>query len=91
MRPMFHFTERRIEARVCFCIVAYKVYKELEHIIKLIGIEMSVNEVIKTARTITTILVKQPENREVIERTFFLTERHKAIEPLFRLSEIETE
>ncbi len=52
---------------------------------------MSVNEVIKTARTITTILVKQPENREVIERTFFLTERYKAIEPLFRLSEIETE
>jgi transposase len=25
MRPMFHFTERRIEAHVCICIIAYKV------------------------------------------------------------------
>ena len=30
MRPMFHFTERRIETQVCICFVAYKVYKELE-------------------------------------------------------------
>ena len=33
MRPMFHFTERRIEAHVCICFIAYKVYKELERII----------------------------------------------------------
>ena len=23
MRPMFHFTERRIEAHVCICFIAY--------------------------------------------------------------------
>lgn len=28
MRPIFHFTERRIEAHVCLCFVALKVYKE---------------------------------------------------------------
>ena len=27
---MFHFTRRRIEAHVCICFVALKVYKELE-------------------------------------------------------------
>ncbi len=32
---MFHFTERRIEAHVCICFVAYKVYKELERILKI--------------------------------------------------------
>ena len=32
MRPVFHFTARRIEAHVCICFVAYKVYKELERI-----------------------------------------------------------
>lgn len=26
MRPMFYFTERRIEAHVCTCFIAYKVY-----------------------------------------------------------------
>lgn len=29
-RPIFHFTEKRIEAHVCLCFMAYKVYKELE-------------------------------------------------------------
>jgi len=33
MRPMFHFTAKRIEAHVCICFVAYKVYKELERIL----------------------------------------------------------
>ena len=35
MRPMFHFTERRIEAHVCICFIAYKVYKELERLIAI--------------------------------------------------------
>jgi transposase len=33
MPPMFHFTQKRIEAHVCICFVAYKVYKELERIL----------------------------------------------------------
>ncbi len=28
-RPMLHFTERRIEAHICICFVAYKVYSNL--------------------------------------------------------------
>ena len=36
MRPMFHFTERRIEAHVCICFIAYKVYKELERLFAII-------------------------------------------------------
>ncbi|MCL2284074.1 MAG: IS1634 family transposase [Fibromonadales bacterium] len=35
MRPMFHFTEKRIKAHVCICFVAYKVYKELDRILKI--------------------------------------------------------
>ena len=91
MRPMFHFTERRIEAHVCICFVAYKVYKELERIIKLSGIKMTVDEVIKTAKTIVTIKVKLPKNRDMLVKTLFLTERHKSIEPLFNLSAHNTE
>ena len=45
MRPMFHFTPKRIEAQVCICFVAYKVYKELERILKLNGFSLSVDKV----------------------------------------------
>ena len=32
IRPMFHFTRKRIEAHICICFVALKVYKELDRI-----------------------------------------------------------
>jgi len=41
LRPMFHFTSNRIEAHVCICFVAYKVYKELERILKQNNINLS--------------------------------------------------
>lgn len=89
MRPMFHFTERRIEAHVCICFIAYKVYKELERIIKLKGIGMSVDKVLGAAKTITTIRVNMPENRKVYTKTLFLTEKHQAIKSLFEPEKLE--
>lgn len=86
MRPMFHFTERRIEAHVCICFVAYKVYKELERIIDKTGINMSVDKVLDIARTITTVRVNMPKNYESYSKTLFLTEQQKAIKQLFDLS-----
>ena len=88
---MFHFTERRIEAHVCICFVAYKVYKELERIIKLAGINMSIGDVLKVARTIITVKVNMPENRDVYVKTLFLTKRQKDIEPLFKISALGLE
>ena len=87
MRPMFHFTERRIEAHVCICFVAYKVYKELERVIREKEVSMSVDKVLDVAKTVITIRIKMPENREVYTRTLFLTKSQKLIEPLFRLSQ----
>ena len=85
MRPMFHFTERRIEAHVCICFVAYKVYKELERIIAAMGIKMSVDKVLDIAKTITTVKVNMPQNHEVYTKTLFLSEQQKTIKPLFDL------
>ena len=49
MRPMFHFTERRIEAHVCICFIGYKVYKELERLIAINNIGMSAQVQHRTA------------------------------------------
>ena len=86
MRPMFHFTERRIEAHVCICFIAYKIYKELERLIAINKIGMSVDKVLEAAKTITTIRVRMPENRTTFTKTLFLTEKHYAVKPLFDLS-----
>jgi transposase len=83
LRPMFHFTKKRIEAHVCICFVAYKVYKELERILKNNGISMSVDKVLSIAKTITTIRVKLKEKNETISKTMLLTDKHKSIAKLF--------
>jgi len=83
LRPMFHFTGKRIKAHICICFVAYKVYKELERILKLNGIGMSVDKVLDIAKTITTIRLRLPKSNETIERTMLITDRHKSIAPLF--------
>lgn len=83
MRPIFHFTERRIEAHICICFIAYKVYKELERLIAINNIGMSVDKVLDAAKTITTIKIRMPENGTYFTKTLFLTKKHLAIKPLF--------
>jgi len=83
MRPMFHFTAKRIEAHVCICFVAYKVYKELERILKIKGINLSVDKVLGIAKTITTIKVKLPVSGQTLTKTMLLTPKHKTISKLF--------
>lgn len=89
MRPMFHFTERRIESHICVCFIAYKLYKELERIIHEKGITFSVGKVLDAAKTITTIRVALPENGGVYTKTLFLTDKHRAIQPLFDMHDKE--
>lgn len=83
LRPMFHFTQRRIEAHVCICFVAYKVYKELERIVKLSGINLSVDNVLDIAKTITTVKVRLPTSKTTLTKTMLLTPKHKVIAELF--------
>ena len=83
MRPMFHFTPKRIDAHVCICFVAYKVYKELERILKLSDIEMSVDKVLSIAKTVTTLKINMPVSGNTMTKTMILTSKQKSIEKLF--------
>lgn len=82
IRPMFHFTRRRIEAHVCICFVALKVYKELERLLKLSEIKISVDKVLALAQTIVTIQITLPKSQQTITKTM-LMKRHQRIAPLF--------
>jgi len=82
IRPMFHFTKRRIEAHICICFVALKVYKELERILKLEHIDISVDKVLEMAKTVVTIQVKLPKSKQTINKVM-LMKRHQKIAFLF--------
>ena len=72
----------RIEAHVCICFVALKVYKELKRLLKLSEIRMSVDKVLALAQTIVTIQINLPQNKETISKTM-LMKRHQCIAPHF--------
>lgn len=81
-RPIFHFTEKRIEAHVCLCFVAFKIYKELERILSVLDLKLSVDSVIKIAKTITTIRLKLPLNGKIMTKTMMLTLEQQSLKPL---------
>lgn len=83
MRPMFHFTPKRIEAHVCICFVAYKIYKELERILRISNIDMSVDKALNIAKTITTIKINLPVSGNTMSKTMILTAKHRSIAKLF--------
>jgi hypothetical protein len=83
MRSMFHFTPKRIEAHVCLYFVGYKVKKELERILKIKCINLSVDKVLNIAKTITTMKIKLPISGKTITKTMILTDRHQSIKSLF--------
>jgi hypothetical protein len=80
---MFHFTQKRIEAHVCICFVAFKVYKEFERILKMKYTNMSVDRVLNIAKTITTIKINLPKSGNTMTQTMILTKRHRSIAQLF--------
>lgn len=80
-RPIFHFTERRIEAHICICFIAYKVYKEFERQLRTKGINISVDKVLDIARTVSTLTVAVGDN-QTLRQTMLLTEEQRILEPL---------
>ena len=87
-RPIFHFTEKRIEAHICICFMANKVYKELERIIRIAKIDLSVDSVLRIAKTIATVRINLPNNGTVMQQTLLLTPDHNKIKPLFDIQSI---
>lgn len=79
VRPMFHFTERRIEAHVCICFIALKVYKELERLLKASGCPYSVDNVLRIAEVIVTLEVDLPENGKTLTRTIYTSKEERDI------------
>ena len=83
-RPIFHFTERRIEAHICVCFVAYKLYKELERLLRTLGIHLSVDKALDIAKTISTVTVALPGGTQHT-RIMLMTEEQRQLQPLLPL------
>ena len=80
-RPIFHFTERRIEAHICICFVAYKLYKELQRLLHALDIPLSVDRALDIAKTISTLTVSLPDGTTAT-RLMLMSDEQRLLQPL---------
>jgi aldehyde:ferredoxin oxidoreductase len=59
------------------------MYKELERVLKITGIDLSVDKVLSIAKTITTIKIRLLLQNKTISQTLILTKQHKLSERMF--------
>ena len=83
IRPVYHRLDRRIEAHICIAFVAYKVYKELERQLKEKQSELSPERAIEIAKTIYSIKIETPLNKEILEQTLILNDEQAHLAKLF--------
>lgn len=84
LRPVYHRLQPRIEAHICIAFVAYKVYKELERQLKTKGSTLSPEKAIDVAKTIYSIKIITPLNKEFMEQTLILNEEQRLLSQLFQ-------
>lgn len=82
IRPVFHYKQERIEAHICLNFVAYKVYKELERVLKKKKSHLSPEKVIEVIQTIYQITLITPNN-DIIKKTIINTKEQKILKDLF--------
>lgn len=83
IRPIYHRAQRRIEAHICISFVAYKVYKELERLLKIKGSDLSPEKAIEIAKTIYSIQTKTPNGKHTVSKTIIISEEQKMLVNLF--------
>ena len=62
IRPIYHFTRRRIEAHISISFVAYSIYKELERLLYLYNAPFSVKKAREIIHNIYQIEVTLPDS-----------------------------
>ncbi len=83
IRPIYHFTKRRIEAHICIAFIACKLYKELERQLKIKGENLSAEKTIDILKTIYGLTIKLPQSKETKLMLLDKTDEQKSILKLF--------
>ena len=83
VRPIYHRLKQRIEAHMCIAFTAYKIYKELERLLKEKQAGFSPEKAIEIAKTIYCINATKPKTGAQVSRVIITTEEQRTLADLF--------
>jgi hypothetical protein len=86
IRPVFHQTQRRVEAHVLVCFIAYTMYRTLDRLARDRGLDMTARKVLSTVSMIKSgdVILPLVDGRELRLRRVSRPDRRQA-EVLARL------
>jgi len=85
IRPIYHRLQRRIEAHICIAFCAYKIYKELERLLKDKKAELSPEKAIDILKTIYKVTITLPYSKTKESRLFLPNEEQRNLLKLFQI------
>lgn len=83
IRPIYHRLERRIRTHVCLAFCSYKLYKELERLLKENEFYLSTEQVLREIKTIYKMELRLPESGKKASILVPLTKEQAHILSLF--------
>ncbi len=86
IRPIYHRLQRRIEAHICIAFCAYKIYKELERLLKEKKAELSPEKAIDILKTIYKVTITLPYSKTKQSRLFLPNEEQLTLLKLFQIA-----
>ncbi len=85
IRPIYHRLKHRIEAHICICFCAYKIYKELERQLAIKKSDLSPEKVIDIAKTIYQLTIQTNLSKTLHTRLYIDTQEQEYVVKLFDL------
>ena len=86
VRPIFHRIQSRIEAHICISFTAYKIYKELERLLKLKQSNITVNRAIEIIKTTQQITLVHPRSKKTKTQILIHNKDQKELLKLFEIN-----
>jgi len=85
-RPMFHWTDARIEGHICLCYIAYTLLTNLKLQLEKAGTPLSENQIRKALNTMQFSMIQQGNEQYYLRSA--LTDEQKSILKVLKIKEI---
>lgn len=86
IRPIYHRLQRRIEAHICIAFCAYKIYKELERLLKEKKAGLSPEKAIDILKTIYKLTITLPYSKTKESRLFLPNQEQRTLLEMFQIT-----
>lgn len=77
VRPIYHRLRNRIEAHICISFAAYKLFKELERLLKKANSKITVHRALEVIPQITAITILHPNGIDSRQKIIYHTEAQR--------------